>query len=248
MQATRHCGRDRLESLQTILLLIGAVCIRWCLLSESVVGRNWRASSPRTPTPLAGGEAYPKARLTFSTMARDASDASGFSLVFGHPGLSGARHLVLVLRPDDSSARAGPPATKTGPAGPALLRLIKILPVFHLRPARRNLRSPSAARLFRRGRPGKGGRHLPPSCSCNLLPSASRACGGRHACRRDANLLRGATPPATLFAYDIVKRLGGRPRNDHNWCWSAKSPRRGHGVSIVMSPLFGHYNTIFRGH
>jgi len=52
---------------------------------------------------------------------------------------------------------------------------------------------------------------------------------------------------ATLFAYDIVKRW--RPAtNDHQLVLVGKvTTVVATVIAIVMSPLFGHYNTISRG-
>ena len=156
------------ESIQTVLLLVGAVCIT--VVGYVKIG-GWSALAQTLathPHPLAGTEGFPATTANFLNMARGASDPSGHAVVFDPAGLPGARHLVLVLRPDDRAAGAGGAGREAGPAGPAVLRVPQDPAGVLLRAAGRDLRGAGAAGRCSTARP----RRRPPTPT----PSCSRTC------------------------------------------------------------------------
>ncbi|MCL5096532.1 MAG: sodium/solute symporter, partial [Candidatus Omnitrophica bacterium] len=120
------------ESLQTVLLLIGAICITvvayikiggWSELSQTLLAH---------PHPMAGQEGIPQSTGNFLSMARSATDASGlpwYAILLGYPVLGiwywccdqTIVQRVLAAR-DEKQARLGP----------LFCAFIKILPVFFL--------------------------------------------------------------------------------------------------------------------
>ena len=141
------------ESIQTVLLLVGAVCIT--VVGYHYVGgwESLKATLATHPHPLAGA-ADPKIACNWPTanflsILRGPSDPSKqpwLGILLGYPG---DRHLVLVLRPDDRAARAGRQGRQERPAGPAVLRLPEDPAGVPVRAAGRDLRGPGAA-----GQPG----------------------------------------------------------------------------------------------
>ena len=118
------------ESVQTVLLLVGAVAITvvgYCQLGGWSVLAQTLASHPH---PLAGGEGIPASTANFLNMARDASDPSGlpwYSILLGYPVIGiwywccdqTIVQRVLAAR-DEKQARLGP----------LFCAFLKILPVF----------------------------------------------------------------------------------------------------------------------
>ena len=113
------------ESVQTVLLLVGAVVITvagymkiggWTELAHTL------ASNPH---PLAGvaGSKVTWGTGNFLNMARDARDRQRPAVVFHFARLPGARHLVLVLRPDHRPARARRQRRKKRTARSVVLRV-----------------------------------------------------------------------------------------------------------------------------
>ncbi len=96
------------ESVQTVLLLTGAVVITvagylkiggWTELAHTL------ASHPHPLASVAGSQVT-WGTGNFLNLARDAQGSQRPALVFHSARLSGHRHLVLVLRPDDCATRA----------------------------------------------------------------------------------------------------------------------------------------------
>ncbi|OAV84612.1 hypothetical protein PTTG_31158 [Puccinia triticina 1-1 BBBD Race 1] len=96
------------ESVQTVLLLIGAVVITvtgfwkiggWSALAHAL------ATHPHPLARIAGSKVT-WGTGNFLNMARGAKDPERFAVVFRFTWLSGFGHLVLVLRPDNRSTRA----------------------------------------------------------------------------------------------------------------------------------------------
>ncbi len=237
------------ESIQTILLLIGAVCITvvgylsiggWSELSQTLGSH---------PHPLA---AVPEAKITWGTanflnMARDASDPSGlpwYCILLGYPVIGiwywccdqTIVQRVLAAR-DEKHARLGP----------LFCAAIKILPVFFF-----VLPGAICVALVQRGYfDGAGPQsardtytfmitHMLPIGLKGLVTAAMLA-AAMQTCSAALN------STATLFAYDIFKRY--RPEtSDHQLVVIGKVTTVVATVlSIVCSPLFDHYSTIFEG-
>lgn len=235
------------ESLQTVLLLIGAICIT--AVAYIKVG-GWGALAQilaTNPHPLAGGEAIPTSTANFLNMARGASDASSlpwYSVILGYPVLGiwywccdqTIVQRVLAAR-DEKQARLGP----------LFCAFIKILPVFIF-----VLPGVICVALVQKGYFGGAAperaadtytfmlTHLLPIGLKGLVAAAMLA-AAMQTCSAALN------SAATLFAYDIVKRW--RPAvTDHRLVVIGKiTTVVATVIAIVMSPLFGHYNTIFEG-
>ena len=235
------------ESVQTVLLLTGAVAI-------TVVGYinigGWsalRQTLATYPHPLAGGEGIPTSTANFLNMARDASDPSGlpwYSVLLGYPVLGiwywccdqTIVQRVLAAR-DEKQARLGP----------LFCAFIKILPVFFF-----VLPGVICVALVQKGffhgaAPAKAADaytfmliHMLPVGLKGLVAAAMLA-AAMQTCSAALN------SSATLFAYDIVKRWWPAT-NDHKLVVIGKITTAVATVlAIAMSPLFGHYNTIFEG-
>jgi len=252
------------ESLQTVLLLVGAVCI-------TVVGYNavggWDAMVnllATQPHPLAGGEEAVKAGVklsseTFLHMGHKAGDSTvignipWYSILLGYPVIGiwywccdqTIVQRVLAAK-DEKHARLGP----------LFCSFIKILPVFFF-----VLPGVICVALVQKGYFGMhevGGvmqavgpvksaetypfmlMHLLPIGLKGLVVAAMLA-AAMQTCSAALN------SASTLFAYDIWKRW--KPdTNDHSlvkigrWTTVAATV-----IAIVLSPIFGHYETIFQG-
>jgi SSS family solute:Na+ symporter len=235
------------ESVQTILLLTGAVAITvvgyvkvggWSALSQTLASH---------PHPMAGGDGVPAATANFLNLARDARDASGlpwYSILLGYPVLGiwywccdqTIVQRVLAAR-DEQQARLGP----------LFCAFLKILPVFFF-----VLPGVICVALVQQGAfagaaPERAADtytfmliHLLPIGLKGLVAAAMLA-AAMQTCSAALN------SSATLFAYDIVKRW--RPvTTDHQLVVIGKiTTVLATLIAIVMSPLFGHYDTIFAG-
>jgi SSS family solute:Na+ symporter len=235
------------ESVQTILLLVGAVVI-------TVVGfvhvGGWEAMSAALaahPHPLAGGEGIPASTANFLNMARGPDDPSGlpwYSVLLGYPVIGiwywccdqTIVQRVLAAR-DEKQARLGP----------LFCAVLKILPVFFF-----VLPGVICVALVQQGyftneAPKTAAdtytfmlMHLLPAGLKGLVAAAMLA-AAMQTCSAALN------SSATLFAYDIVKRY--RPATtDHQLVLIGKiTTAVAAVVAIAISPIFGHYNTIFEG-
>lgn len=235
------------ESLQTVLLLVGAVAITivgyvnvggWSELAETLATH---------PHPLAGQEGIPHTTANFLSMARSASDPSGlpwYSILLGYPVLGiwywcadqTIVQRVLAAR-DEKQARLGP----------LFCAFIKILPVFFF-----VLPGVICVALVQQGFFEGGGpartadtytfmltRMLP--VGLKGLVAAAMLAAAMQTCSAALN------SSATLFAYDIVKRW--KPATtDHRLVVIGKiTTFAATIIAIVISPLFGQYSTIFEG-
>ena len=235
------------ESIQTILLLTGAVAIT--LVGYFQVG-GWSelASTLAThPHPLAGQDGIPSSTGNFLSMARSASDPSGlpwYSILLGYPVLGiwywcadqTIVQRVLAAR-DEKHARLGP----------LFCAFIKILPVFFFVLPGVICVALVQQGYFEGGGPAKTAdtytfmltRMLP--SGLKGLVAAAMLAAAMQTCSAALN------SSATLFAYDIVKRW--RPgTTDHRLVVIGKiTTVVATVIAIVISPLFGHYSTIFEG-
>ena len=197
------------ESVQTVLLLVGAVVITvvgylkiggWSELAQTL------ATHPHPLAGVAGQQSHlghrqlpphgPRRRRSFRP-----------GLVFHPARLPGAGHLVLVLRPDHRPARAGGQGREARPARPAVLRVPEDLAGVLLRAARRDLRGAGPAERLRRRRRRKPPPTPTPSCITHLLPvglkglvAAAMLAAAMQTCSAALN------STATLVAYDLFKR------------------------------------------
>lgn len=236
------------ESIQTVLLLAGAVVITvagyiqiggWDVLARTLAIH---------PHPLAGtAPDIPAVTANFLHMARDASDLSGlpwYSIILGYPVLGiwywcadqTIVQRVLAAR-DEKQARLGP----------LFCAFIKILPVFFF-----VLPGTICLALVQNGTfHGEAPKvaadtytfmitHLLPVGLKGLLTAAMLA-AAMQTCSAALN------STATLFAYDIFKRW--RPETaDHRLVIIGKvTTVVATALAIVWSPLLSHYNTIYDG-
>jgi SSS family solute:Na+ symporter len=235
------------ESIQTILLLVGAVAIT--LVGYFKVG-GWTelvSTLASHPHPLAGQPGIPESTSNFLSMARPASDPSGlpwYSVLLGYPVLGiwywcadqTIVQRVLAAR-DEKQARLGP----------LFCAFIKILPVFFF-----VLPGVICVALVQQGYFEGGGptrtadtytfmltRMLP--VGLKGLVAAAMLAAAMQTCSAALN------SSATLFAYDIVKRW--KPATtDHRLVVIGKiTTVVATVIAIVISPLFGQYSTIFEG-
>jgi solute:Na+ symporter, SSS family len=235
------------ESIQTILLLVGAIAIT--VIGYVNVG-GWSALSATLAThlhPMAGQEGIPSSTANFLSMARGAGDASGlpwYSVLLGYPVLGiwywcadqTIVQRVLAAR-DEKQARLGP----------LFCAFIKIFPVFIF-----VLPGIICVALVQQGYFAGGG----PATTADtytfmltrMLPSglkglvaAAMLAAAMQTCSAALN------SSATLVAYDIVKRW--KPgTTDHRLVVIGKTTTVAATlVAIALSPLFGHYGTIFEG-
>jgi len=248
------------ESIQTVLLLAGAICI-------TVVGYNavggWHELSSilaTHPHPLLGVEGGPElSTKSFLHMAHSAGDNTvvanvpWYSILLGYPVIGiwywccdqTIVQRVLAAK-DEKHARLGP----------LFCAFIKILPVFFF-----VLPGVICVALVQKGYFGTEivngvTRAIGPAASkdaypfmiMHLLPvglkglvTAAMLAAAMQTCSAALN------SAATLFACDIWKRW--KPEtSDHSLVrigrWTTVVATV---VAIVMSPLFGHYDTIFKG-
>ena len=237
------------ESVQTVLLLVGAVVITvvgygkiggWTELAHTLASH---------PHPLAS---VPDSQVTWGTgnflnMARDANDASGltwYSILLGYPVLGiwywccdqTIVQRVLAAK-DERNARLGP----------LFCAFLKILPVFLF-----VLPGVICVALVQKNAFGGAApqtaadtytfliTHLLPVGLKGLVAAAMLA-AAMQTCSAALN------STATLVAYDLFKRY--RPGlSDHQLVSIGKvTTVLGTILAIVCSPLFGHYTTIFEG-
>ncbi len=238
------------ESIQTVLLLIGAMCVT--LLAYWKVG-GWDAMAATLatqPHPLADAEGSEK--VTWSTanfldMARSAGDASGmpwYAVLLGYPVIG-----IWYWCCDQTIVQRVLAAKNEHHArvGPLFCAALKILPVFIF-----VLPGTLCLALVQQG---AFGGEAPASAKdtytfliSQLLPIglkglviAALLAAAMQTCSAALN------STATLVAYDIVKRT--RPSTSE-----ASLVRVGRittalatVLAIVISPIFGHYDTLFQG-
>lgn len=236
------------ESIQTVLLLAGAVVITvagyiqiggWDTLARTLASH---------PHPLVGTAAdIPARTANFLNMARDASDLSGlpwYSVILGYPVLGiwywcadqTIVQRVLAAR-DEKHARLGP----------LFCAFIKILPVFFF-----VLPGTICVALVQNnafgGEAPKVAADTYTFMITHLLPvglkglvTAAMLAAAMQTCSAALN------STATLFAYDIFKRW--RPATaDHQLVVIGKITTVVATVlAIAWSPLLSHYNTIYDG-
>jgi SSS family solute:Na+ symporter len=237
------------ESVQTILLLVGAIVITvtgfwkiggWTELAHTLASH---------PHPLAS---VADSKVTWGTgnflhMARDSKDASGlswYSILLGYPVLGiwywccdqTIVQRVLAAK-DEKNARLGP----------LFCAFLKILPVFIF-----VLPGVICVALVQKHTFGSAApqtaadtytflvTHLLPVGLKGLVAAAMLA-AAMQTCSAALN------STATLVAYDLFKRH--RPNiSDHKLVRIGKiTTVAGTILAIVASPLFGHYTTIFEG-
>jgi SSS family solute:Na+ symporter len=252
------------ESIQTVLLLVGAVCIT--VIGYNAVG-GWDAMAnllATQPHPLAGSEEAIKANVqlssaTFLNMAHGANDTTvignipWYSILLGYPVIGiwywccdqTIVQRVLAAK-DEKHARLGP----------LFCAFLKILPVFFF-----VLPGVICVALVQKGYFGMQTlngvtsaigpvaskdtyafmiTHLLPMGMKGLVVAAMLA-AAMQTCSAALN------SAATLFSYDIWKRWKPDTK-DHSlvvigrWTTVAATV-----LAIVLSPIFGHYDTIFKG-
>lgn len=239
------------ESIQTILLLIGAVCITAVGYYHVGGWSELSATLASYPHPLAGA-ADAKVRVTwetanFLTMIRGPDDPSRqpwYGILFGYPVIGiwywccdqTIVQRVLAAR-DEKQARLGP----------LFCSFLKILPVFLF-----VLPGVICVALVQKGffggeAPAKATdaytfmiTHMLPWGLKGLVTAAMLA-AAMQTCSAALN------STATLFAYDVVKRY--RPQtSDHALVVVGKiTTVVGTILAIAFSPLFGYKDTIFQG-
>jgi len=237
------------ESVQTVLLLVGAVVIT--IVGYVKVG-GWSALAATLATHAHPLSALPDSRVTWGTanflhMARSAGDPSGlpwYSVLLGYPVLGiwywccdqTIVQRVLAAR-DEKHARLGP----------LFCAVIKVLPVFFF-----VLPGVICVALVQQN--AFGGEapqaaadtytflitHLLPPGLKGLIAAALLA-AAMQTCSAALN------STATLVAYDLFQRH--RPDlSEHRLVTLGKlTTAVGTVLAIVCSPLFGHYTTIFEG-
>lgn len=237
------------ESVQTVLLLIGAVCI-------TVVGfiklGGWNVlvqTLAVNPHPMAG---VPEAKITWGTgnflnMMRFDGDPSGlpwYSILLGYPVLGiwyWCADQTIVQRvlaaKDEKHARLGP----------LFCAFIKILPVFlFVLPG--VICVALVQNNYFNGEAPKAAADTYTFMITHMLPvglkgliAAAMLAAAMQTCSAALN------STATLFAYDIVKRW--KPETtDHKLVVIGKITTVAATVlAIVLSPIFGHYSTIIEG-
>jgi SSS family solute:Na+ symporter len=240
------------ESLQTILLLTGAICIT--AVGYHAVGgwdslQNLLATHPH---PLLGKEGPPElSTRSFLHMMHPANDNTvianvpWYSILLGYPVIGiwywccdqTIVQRVLAAK-DEKHARLGP----------LFCAFIKILPVFLF-----VLPGIICVVLVQKGYFGPGvgpasSKDAYPFMITHLLPTglkglviAAMLAAAMQTCSAALN------SAATLFSYDIWKRW--RPQTtDHDLVkigrWTTVVATI---LAIVLSPIFGHYDTIFKG-
>ncbi|MGJ5814101.1 sodium:solute symporter family transporter [Paludibaculum fermentans] len=236
------------ESIQTVLLLLGAVVIT--VVAWNRLG-GWEvlvATLAAQAHPLAGtAKDIPATTSNFLHMARDASDLSGlpwYSVILGYPVLGiwywcadqTIVQRVLAAR-DEKQARLGP----------LFCAFLKILPVFFFVLPGTICVALVQNNAFQGEGPATAAdtytfmiTHLLPVGLKGLVTAAMLA-AAMQTCSAALN------STATLFAYDIYKRW--RPETtDHKLVVIGKITTVVATVlAIVWSPLLSHYNTIYDG-
>jgi solute:Na+ symporter, SSS family len=237
------------ESVQTILLLTGAIVITvtgylkvggWAELSHTL------ASHPH-PLAAVAGSNVTWGTGNFLNMARSASDPSGlpwYSILLGYPVLGiwywccdqTIVQRVLAAK-DEKNARLGP----------LFCAFLKIFPVFLFVLPGIICVALVQKNFFNGAAPQSAAdtytfmlTHLLPSGLKGLVAAAMLA-AAMQTCSAALN------SAATLVAYDLFKRY--RPSlNDQQLVRIGKMTTVvGAIVAIIASPLFGHYTTIFQG-
>jgi SSS family solute:Na+ symporter len=237
------------ESLQTILLLAGAIIITvigyiklggWTQLAHTL------ASHPH-PLARVAGSKVTWGTGNFLNMARDAKDASGlpwYSILLGYPVIGiwywccdqTIVQRVLAAK-DEKNARLGP----------LFCAFLKIWPVFFFVLPGVICVALVQSNGFAGAAPGTAAdtytfliTHLLPVGLKGLVAAAMLA-AAMQTCSAALN------STATLVAYDIFKRYR-LTTNDHQLVTIGKiTTVLGTLLAIVASPLFGHYATIFEG-
>jgi len=237
------------ESVQTVLLLVGAVVIT--LVGYLKIG-GWMEMAQTlasNPHPLAG---VPESKVTWGTanflsMARSSSDPSGlawYSILLGYPVLGiwywccdqTIVQRVLAAK-DEKHARLGP----------LFCAFLKIWPVFFfvlpgvicVALVQRNAFSGAAPQTAADTYTFMITHLLP--VGLKGLVAAAMLAAAMQTCSAALN------STATLVAYDLCKRH--KPAtNDHTLVLLGKwTTVLGTILAIVVSPMFGHYTTIFEG-
>jgi len=237
------------ESVQTILLLVGAIVITvtgflkvggWTALAQTLASH---------PHPLAGvaGSQVTWGTGNFLNMARDSKDPSGlawYSVLLGYPVLGiwywccdqTIVQRVLAAK-DEKSARLGP----------LFCAFLKILPVFLFVLPGVICVALVQQKTFGNDAPQTAAdtytfliTHLLPVGLKGLVAAAMLA-AAMQTCSAALN------STATLVAYDLFKRY--KPSlGDHQLVRIGKiTTIAGTILAIIASPLFGHYTTIFEG-
>lgn len=237
------------ESVQTVLLLVGAVVITavgyikiggWTELAATL------ASHPH-PLTAVSGSGVTWGTGNFLNMARDASDPSGlawYSILLGYPVLG-----IWYWCCDQTIVQRVLAAKNEQHArlGPLFCAFLKILPVFFF-----VLPGVICVALVQKNAFGGAApqsaadtytfliTHLLPVGLKGLVAAAMLA-AAMQTCSAALN------STATLVAYDLFKRH--RPDiSDHRLVTIGKwTTVVGTLLAIVASPLFGHYTTIFEG-
>jgi solute:Na+ symporter, SSS family len=236
------------ESIQTVLLLLGAVVITVAAYMK-VGGWETLAQILAThPHPLAGtSPEIPATTVGFLRMARDGADLSGmswYSILLGYPVLGiwyWCADQTIVQRvlaaKDEKNARLGP----------LFCAFIKITPVFFFVLPGAICVALVQTRAFGGDAPAAAAdtytfliTHLLPVGLKGLVTAAMLA-AAMQTCSAALN------STATLVAYDIVKRW--RPdTSDHKLVVVGKvTTVIATILAIAWSPLLSHYNTIYDG-
>jgi SSS family solute:Na+ symporter len=238
------------ESIQTVLLLVGALCVTAVGYYE-VGGWHAMANTLAThPHPLAnaaGSERVTWSTANFLSIARTADDASGmpwYAILLGYPVIGiwywccdqTIVQRVLAAK-DESHARAGP----------LFCAALKILPVFIF-----VLPGTICLALVQQGAfdgaaPASGKdtytfliTQLVPTGLKGLVVAALLA-AAMQTCSAALN------STATLVAYDIVKRARPATTDKSLVRVGRITTAVATVVAIVISPIFGHYDTLFQG-
>ncbi|MGA3286977.1 MAG: sodium/solute symporter [Bacteroidota bacterium] len=237
------------ESVQTVLLLVGAICIT--VVGYIKIG-GWSALThtlATQPHPMAGtaGSGITWNTSNFLSMMRLDGDPSGlpwYSILLGYPVLGiwyWACDQTIVQRvlaaKDEKQARLGP----------LFCAFLKILPVFFF-----VLPGVICVALIQNnyfhGEAPKAAADTYTFMITHMLPiglkgliTAAMLAAAMQTCSAALN------STATLFSYDIFKRW--RPKtNDHQLVVIGKiTTVVATLLAIVLSPIFGHYNTIIEG-
>jgi SSS family solute:Na+ symporter len=240
------------ESVQTVLLLVGAICIT--VVGYHAVG-GWETLSQTlasNPHPLLGKEGGPGlATTSFLHMFHSRGDATvignvpWYSILLGYPIIGiwywccdqTIVQRVLAAK-DERHARLGP----------LFCAFIKILPVFFF-----VLPGVICVALVQQGYFGQGvgplaSKDTYPFMITHLLPTglkglvvAAMLAAAMQTCSAALN------SSATLFSYDIWKRwrpATSDPQLVRIGRWTTVVATL---LAIVLSPIFGHYSTIFQG-
>lgn len=248
------------ESIQTVLLLLGAICIT--VVGYGAVG-GWDALSnllATQPHPLLGREGSPELSTgSFLNMMHAGGDNTvignvpWYSILLGYPVIGiwywccdqTIVQRVLAAK-DERHARLGP----------LFCAFIKILPVFFF-----VLPGVICVALVQKGHFGVETvdgitRSIGPAASkdaypfmiTHLLPVgmkglvvAAMLAAAMQTCSAALN------SAATLFAYDIWKRWAPRTTEHRLVIIGRWTTLVATGLAIVLSPIFGHYDTIFKG-